>query len=424
MNLLRTSAVNGMAVAVRLVTSIGVNKVLAVYVGPSGYGLLGQFQSLISMLGALAGSAFGTGVTKFTAEAHADPQRQHAVWRTASMLSLVGAASLALLLLVARAPLAAMLLNDASLGSVMTGLAIGLLLLSFNALLLAILNGLRQVVPLALAGVMGSVLSAAFTAALVLTDGLRGALLAAALGPGVALLASAFFYARAVGFQPAHFLGRIDRNVARGLGGYLLMALTSAIAVPASLMLVREGLARLADWQLAGLWQALWKLSETHLLLLTTTLSVYFLPRFAQIRKGHELRREVMAGYRFVVPLVMVTASGLYLLRGPVVHALFAPSFASLTEAYGWQLLGDALRIGSWVAAYTMVSHARTRLFIVTELTFAGLQAALMLAGAWRWGLPGAAAGYALTYLMYWIVAHFTFLQLSHRLDRSTAGGT
>ena len=36
MNLLRTSAINGLAVAVRLVTSMGVNKVLAVYVGPSG----------------------------------------------------------------------------------------------------------------------------------------------------------------------------------------------------------------------------------------------------------------------------------------------------------------------------------------------------------------------------------------------------
>ena len=57
-----------------------------------------------------------------------------------------------------------------------------------------------------------------------------------------------------MGFRAGHFLGRIDRSVAQGLGGYLLMALTSAIAVPVSLMLVREGLARLDNWQLAGLW--------------------------------------------------------------------------------------------------------------------------------------------------------------------------
>ena len=68
LGLARTSLLNGAAVATRLVVGLALNKVLAVYIGPAGFGVIGQFQSLVAMLGALAGGAFGNGVTKLTAE--------------------------------------------------------------------------------------------------------------------------------------------------------------------------------------------------------------------------------------------------------------------------------------------------------------------------------------------------------------------
>ena len=92
LGLARTSLLNGAAVATRLVAGLALNKVLAVYIGPAGFGVIGQFQSLVAMLGALAGGAFGNGVTKLTAERSADPARQLAVWRTAATFGLMGTA--------------------------------------------------------------------------------------------------------------------------------------------------------------------------------------------------------------------------------------------------------------------------------------------------------------------------------------------
>lgn len=199
------------------------------------------------------------------------------------------------------------------------------------------------------------------------------------------------------------------------------MAATTALTVPLSMLAIREGLSQAGGAALAGHWQAMWKLSETHLLLLTTTLSLYFLPRFAEIRSGRELQAEVARGHRFVLPLVAATAGAIYLLREPLTLALFTPEFLPLVQALGLQLIGDVLKIGSWVPAYTMISHARSRLYIGTEIGFALLVTLACIAGAWRWGLPGAAAGYALTYALYWALLQQQLRVLARRLDATPA---
>ena len=72
MTLLKTSTWNGLAVGVRMLTALAVNKFLAILVGPSGYALIGQFQNGITVMIAFSTGALGTGVTKYTAEYHGD----------------------------------------------------------------------------------------------------------------------------------------------------------------------------------------------------------------------------------------------------------------------------------------------------------------------------------------------------------------
>ena len=63
-----------------------------------------------------------------------------------------------------------------------------------------------------------------------------------------------------------------------------------------------------------------------------------------------------------------------------------------------------------------MISHARTRLFIASEVVFTLVQIAACLAFAARFGLTGAAIGYALTYALYWVFVHYQLGRLTTRL--------
>jgi len=79
MNLLKTSALNGVAVLIKTATMFILNKILAIYVGPSGYAAIGQFQNFIQMVTTFAGSAINTAVIKYTAEYHGDETKQRAM---------------------------------------------------------------------------------------------------------------------------------------------------------------------------------------------------------------------------------------------------------------------------------------------------------------------------------------------------------
>ena len=64
MTLIKTGLLNGIAVLVRVLTLLGLNKVLAVYVGPAGYAVVGQFQNAITMFTALASLFSNRSVSK------------------------------------------------------------------------------------------------------------------------------------------------------------------------------------------------------------------------------------------------------------------------------------------------------------------------------------------------------------------------
>lgn len=424
MNLLRTSALSGLAVLTKLATSLFLNKILAVYVGPSGYGVIGQLQSLISISTTFASGAVNTGVTKYTAEYAGDARRQQAIWATAGTLGLICTGLPALLFLFAHEPLSRWLLGSAEHAQVLVWLAFALPLLVLNGLLLAILNGRKAISTFVAANIGGSVIGAVVAAALVMAAGLSGALIALAIGQAIACGWTAWLARRVLQLRWRDLAGRFDRGIARSLGGYALMAATSALLAPLSHMIIRDQLAAQLGWEGAGLWQAMSKISETHLLLLTSTLSVYFLPRFAEIRDGAELRREVLKGYRFVIPVVACSAISLYLMRAPLISGLLSAQFLPLVDVLGLQLVGDALKIASWVMSITMLSHAQTRTFVVSEVVFTGLLVALTLALTPHFGLRGAAAAYALTYAAYGVAMYFVFGRLVARLRSIPAGAT
>ena len=423
MSLVKTSALSAASVVTRLLTAVLLNKVLAIYVGPAGYGVIGQFQNLVGIVSTLASGGVNTGVTKYTAEFADDEARQRSVWATASGLGLIGATICALVLVLAREPLARWALGDASHAHVLVWLSGSLALLVLNGLMLAVLTGRKSVRALVTANIVGSLFSAALAAALVASRGLSGALIAVAIGQAMACLATLVVF-RHTGLGLRHLFGPIHPATARRLGAYAVMAATSALATPMAQIFIRDRLAADLGWNVVGLWQALWKISELHLMLLTTTLSVYLLPRFAEIRTSKELLREVLAGYRFVLPLSLTTSLMIYLSRTWLIHGLLSVEFLSLVSVLGIQLVGDVLKINSWVMAYTMVSHALTRVFVATELVFAALLAGTTVWAARQWGLAGTAAAYALTYGIYWLVMTFVFGHLLKQLRQDTTSAS
>lgn len=403
MSLVKTSLLNGIAVAVKVASALVLNKILAVYVGPAGYAIIGQFQNAVSIVVSLAGGVVATGVTKATAQHYDDEAKQHAVWQTAIRFSLGASLIAGMSLLFVGDWLSAWLLHRADMSSVFVWLALALPAMAANNLLMAIVNGKKEVGIYVIANIIGSLLSLLVIGLLVYYFGLYGALVAFTINPAIVLLSTAAMVARRDWFKAKFLWGQMNRPALRELSGFALMGLTSALTVPILYMLIRDHLATNLGLTAAGYWQASWKISEIYLMLVTTTLSVYYLPRLAEIRSATDLKTEIIKVYRIVMPIVVVGAVTIYLLRDFIIHILFTPDFLPMRELFPWQLTGDVIKIGAFVLAYIMLGRAMVKLFVITEVAFCVSFFLLTLLFVSKWGLQGVSIAYAVNYSVYWV---------------------
>jgi PST family polysaccharide transporter len=402
-SLLKTSFLNGIAVAVKVASALVLNKILAVYVGPAGYAVIGQFQNAVSIIVSLAGGVVATGVTKATAQHFDDEAKQHAAWQTAIRVSLLATIIAAIPLLLLNSNLAQWVLHASDMSSVFIWLALALPAMAANNLLLAIVNGKKEVSIYVTANIIGSLISMLVTGLLAFNFGLYGTLVAFAINPAIVLLATATLIARRDWFKAKFLWGKLNRPALHELSGFALMGLTTALTVPVSYMFIRDHLTTSLGLTAAGYWQASWKISEIYLMLVTTTLSVYYLPRLAEIRTAHELKAEIVKVYRFVMPIVSVGAVTIYFLRDFIIGTLFTPDFLPMRDLFPWQLAGDVIKIGSWILGYILIGRSMVKIFVVTELVFSVLFVGLSWILVNGFGLTGVAIAYALNYCLHFV---------------------
>lgn len=406
MSLLRTSALNGVAVSVRMLTGLVVNKLLALYVGPAGYAVVGQFQNMLSILTTFASAAVNTGVTKYTAEHAGDDQRTHRLWSTAAALSVGASLSVSLLLLLFRDAVAMRIVGSRDFAGVIGVLAVCLPLISLNGLLMAVMQGRKEVRRYVAANIAGSLIAFVVSAALIRGAGLQGALAALVVNQGLLLLVTLAFVRHTEWFRRRHFMQRFDPSAARSLSKFVVMAVTTAVTLPVAQMLLRDQVVETLGAEAAGYWDAVNRLSGIYLTLITTSLSLYYLPRLSEIRGAEEIRSEIWAGYRTLVPIFAAVSLLVYLLREQVVALLFTPAFAPMASMFAWQLTGDVVKVCSWLLGYVLVGRAMLLPFVLTEIGFAASLFLCSLVGMQTFGLRGLSMGYALNYVVHWGVLY------------------
>ena len=411
MTLIRTSLLNGIAVVVKVASSLLLNKILAVYVGPAGYAIIGQFQNAISIVTSLAGGLAANGVTKATAQHFDDEAKQHAIWKTAIRFSLGLSLIAGVSLFLIGDWLSEWLLHRVDMSSVFIWFALTLPAMAVNSLLMAIINGKKEVGILVTANIIGSIVNILLTGLLVFNFGLYGALLAYTINPAVAMLTTWGLVVRCHWFKASYLWGKLNQPALRELSGFGLMGLTSALTLPVSYMIVRDHLVNKLGLAAAGYWQASWGISGIYLMLVTTTLSVYYLPRLAEIRTAPELKAEIIKVYRFVLPIVIVGALAIFVLRDFIIFTLFTPEFLPMSELFPWQLAGDVIKIGSWILGYILLGRAMVKLFVITEIAFSVLFVLLSWILVGSFGLVGVSIAYVINYCLHWacmafLVAH------------------
>lgn len=411
-DLLKVFSFTGLSTLIKLITSYVSVKVVAAIVGPSGIALIGQLQNFINIMITLGAGGINNGVVKYVSENKADRTVLGKFLQNGIRLTVVFSLFFGFLLLVLSKFLSQWILLSSSYAYVFIFFGITLLLLSLNNFFISVLNGFKEFKTFVYINIITSVLSLIFTVALVFFFHLKGALIAAVTAQSIILFVTVFFLRKFVWFDRDYLLGKFDRNIVRKYLSYSAMALITAATAPVSQLVVRGYIIKNYSITEAGYWEAMNRISALLLLFVTTSFSVYYLPKFSETHDKDLLRIEIKKAYKIITPVLLLMLSGIFVLKIFIIRLLFTKEFFPMENLFFWQLLGDFFKILSWILAFLMVAKSMTRLFIITEIVFSALFVGLAVLLIMKHGIIGATQAYFINYLLYFIIMLVVFRKL------------
>ena len=408
MTLIKTSVLTGISTVIKLVSAFVINKVIALYIGPSGLAIVGQLQSFTSIITTFSNGAISSGIVKYTAE-YQDIEEKKKIFSSSIVISLICSLIISIFLFGFSDYLSELILKDIQYSSVFIIFGATIFLFALNMVLISILNGQKEIKKYVLVNIAGSIFSLVFTSILIMQLNLMGALYAMVLNQSVMFFVTLAFVIKSSWFKLEYFKQGLDKESLSKLSKYSLMAIVSALTVPVSHLIIREYIGENLGWDSAGYWQGIWYISTMYLMLVTTTLGVYYLPRLSEIQDNKELRKEIFSGYKIIMPIVILASLIIFLLKEYVILIAFSKDFMPMMELFAWQLIGDVIKIASWLLAYLMLAKAMTKVFIYTEVLFSALFVGLSILFVDKFGLVGITYAYALNYFLYLVTMIFIF---------------
>ena len=401
MNLIKTSLLSGFATIIRILIGFVLNKILAVYVGPSGVALLGQFSNYSGMLTTFGNCGINSGVTKYIAEYNEDSNKQQNVVSASLSIAFYCSLVFGCLNYIFSQDISVYLFNTTEYTAIFKVFAVSLVFTSINSTLLSILNGYKQIKLFISIGILNNLIALVMTYMLTVKYHVFGALLSVVLTQSIVCITTLLIIRRFEWFDFSFLKAKFDKIILVNLLKYTLMAITTACIVPVSQIMVRSYLTEHLSIDEAGYWQAVWKISEVYLMVVTTSLSTYYLPRLSEIKDKYELRQEIYRGYKILLPVTIIMACGIYVMREYIILILFTSKFMPMKELFLFQLIGDVLKITSWLLAFLMLARTMIKLYIVTEIIFGFSFVGFTYLFVNQYGLVGITYAYALNYLAY-----------------------
>lgn len=403
MTLIKTSLLTAISTIIRAIAELIINKVIAVYAGPSGLAIVGQLQSFVSSITSLSNGGITNGVIKYTAEYNNFDLKQK-IFSTSIIISLICSLFTSIILIIFSDFFSTYILKTIDYKSVFILFGITIFLYSTNSILLSILNAQKEIKKYILVNIASSIVSLILVSTLVIKLELIGALYALVLNQSIVFFVTLSFILKSNWFKLKYFTSGINKDSLIKLGHYSLMAIATAISVPVSHMIIRDYLGSNLSWDEVGYWQAIWYISSMYLLIINISLKVYYLPKLSELTDKKELKQEILSGYKIILPIISVMIIFIYLFKEYIVLLAFSEKFMPVVELFLWQLLGDFIKITSLLLGYLLIAKSMTKIFVYMEIGFSILFVLFSILFVNTYGLIGVIYGYVLVYFIHLIV--------------------
>ena len=414
-SLIKTTLLSSISTSLKTLLSLVTTKIIAIYLGPAGIAVLGNFNNFLSIILNFSTCGINNGIVKYIAEFHANEQKRKEIVKTSVFIVLLCTFFSSLYVVAFAGDLAVTLLRDPEYTNIFYLLGVSLIFFSLSSVFLSILNGLKEISKYFFINIISSILSTVFSIFLIYYWNLSGALLAIIITQSLTFLLCIILIKKENSFSFSDFYPTFNKESTINLSHYSLMSIVASLTLPLAYIFLRTYITNTISLDAAGYWQGIVGISGAYLAMVTTSLSVYYLPRLSEIDNQRELKKEILSGYKILLPIVAILSLGLYFFREFIILTFYSEQFLPMMDLFTFQLIGDFIKICAWLLSYILIAKAMTRIFIVGEVVFTGSFILLSILFLNAYGLIGITYAYALNYCFYLIFLILIFRSLLFR---------
>jgi O-antigen/teichoic acid export membrane protein len=349
-------------------------KIIALLLGPSGVGLFSLIKQTVLTM-ASVGWGGQTGLVQGVAKKEGPDQRTYL--KTTFWLFLWGTVVTVLIIQIFSPMIAGLVFgrSDDPTTTLIRWISLPVVLTNTYIYLKSILNGFREIGKLALIDVFGPIAMLLLVYPICTSVG-NGYALAfiwlISLSQATMILASfAIVYKK--GWLPP-LLGLRGFGIDQAASKYFFRiagtTFVTALLGMGTILAVRSMVTRHGGFYEAGLFDLAWTLSGAYIMFLLGSAGIYYMPLFSgtsEPAKRLILINQVMRLFTLLMVPIIV---GIITLKPLAVTIFYSKEFMPSLDILRWMLIGDYLRITSWVFAITAIASTDMKVYFWGEASW------------------------------------------------------
>jgi enterobacterial common antigen flippase len=401
--ILKSSVLVGGSSLLNIAIGIVRTKVMAVLLGPAGFGLFGLYGSITTLTQTLAGMGINSSGVRQIAESAGSndtagvAQTAVALRRISILLGVLGAT---LLVVFAKQ------ISKTTFGSPQHTTAVGLLSFAVLFQLIsagqgALIQGMRRIADLAKMNVIGAFGGLMISIPVVYVFREKGIVTSLVCVAATTILTSWWFSRKLQIASPSMSISQVVRKAAALLKlGVAFMV--SGLMVTGVAYMVRVILLHKVGFAATGIYQSAWVLGGLYVNVILQAMGADFYPRLSAAAKDNYkcnrlVNEQALVGLLLAGPGVIAT-----LTFAPVVIALFySAKFGPAVGVLRWVCLGAALQVVTWPMGFIILAKARQDFFLLSECVWAMIASGLAWSCIATYGLNGAGIAFFLSYIVH-----------------------
>ncbi len=385
-----------------IIISIVRSKIVAVFLGPAGMGVMGLLTSTTGIISSLTNFGLGTSAVKNIAEASgtADQNRiatvvtafRRMVWFT-GLLGLI-------VTLILSPWLSQLTFGNKKYTLAFIWLSVSLLFNQLCSGQMVLLQGMRKLKYLAKADVVGNSIGLLITLPLYYFFGIDG-IVPGIIGTSVISLFVALYFSRKV--QVTNIAISHSQTILEGKGMLkmgLMISLSGLLSLGAA-YIVRIFISRTGGVEQVGLYSAGFAIINTYVGMIFSAMATDYYPRLSAVSYDNNLSKQIVNHQAEIALLILAPILIIFLVFiNWAVILLYSKQFLGVSDMIYWAALGMFFKAASWPIGYIFLAKSKGKIFMWSELAANTYTLIFNIIGYYYWGLTGIGISFLLSYVL------------------------